>query len=93
MNELQAFRTALREAGQPWSRWGIRLAGAGVVALLALQLLPSVPYAVYDLVGVVALIATGWAMLIVAVVKRRRWAKDHPWPEIPSSDVFLGDAP
>lgn len=92
MSELAAFKSALSAAGQPWSRWGIRLAGVGVVALLILQL-PGVPYAFYGVIGVIALIATGWAMLIVAVVKRRRWVKDHPWPEIPSTDFTLGDAP
>src|SRR5882757_1662640 len=28
------FRAALVAAGQPWSRWGVRVTGAGVVALL-----------------------------------------------------------
>jgi hypothetical protein len=83
MNEAAAFRDALREAGQPWSRWGIRVAGAGILALLALQLAPSPPFALYALIGAVGVIAVGWAMLVVAFIRRRRWAKDHPIADIP----------
>ncbi|MDR3510378.1 MAG: hypothetical protein P4L73_01980 [Caulobacteraceae bacterium] len=87
MSEAAAFRDALRAAGQPWSRWGIRVAGAGIVALLALQLAPGVPYALYVLIATVAVIAVGWAMLIVAVVKRRRWAKANPVLDVPLADA------
>jgi len=88
MSDSAAFRDALNAAGQPWSRWGIRFAGAGILALLALQLIPQVPYGLYDLIAAVGVIAVGWVMVIVAVVKRRRWAKDHP-----VEDVRLADAP
>jgi cobalamin biosynthesis protein CobD/CbiB len=79
MSEAADFRNALNAAGQPWSRHGTRVAGGGIVALLALQVAMMVgvpiPYALYVLIAVVAVIAAGWAMLIVAVVRRRRWAK------------------
>jgi hypothetical protein len=81
--DAEAFRMALREAGEPWSRWGVRVAGAGVVALLALQIAPAVPYAFYCLLAAVGVIAVGWALLIAAFVKRRRWAKDHPVEPVP----------
>jgi hypothetical protein len=87
MSDAAAFRDALRAAGQPWSRWGIRTAGAGILALLALQLAPGAPYAVYLLAASVGVIAVGWLMLIVAVIKRRRWAKDHPVLDIPLTDA------
>jgi hypothetical protein len=93
MNEAAAFRDALRAAGQPWSRWGIRVAGAGILALLALQLAPGVPYALYALVAAVSVIAVGWALLIMAVVKRRRWVKDHPIAEVPLGPEPLTGAP
>jgi hypothetical protein len=83
MSEVAAFRDALREAGQPWSRWGIRVAGAGILALLALQLKPDIPYALYALVLALTVIAAGWVMLIMAFVKRRRWVKAHPVEDIP----------
>jgi len=79
MSEAADFRNALNAAGQPWSRRGVRVAGGGIVALLALQVAMMVgapiPYALYVLIAIVAVIAAGWAMLIVAVVRRRRWAK------------------
>jgi hypothetical protein len=79
MSEAADFRNALNAAGQPWSRRGVRLAGGGIVALLALQVAVMVgvpvPYALYVLGAIVAVIAVGWAMLIVAVIRRRRWVK------------------
>lgn len=79
--EAQAFRDALDAAGQPWSRRGIRVAGGGIVALLALQVIMmftrGLPYSLYILIAVVGVIAVGWGMLIVAVLKRRRWVRDQ----------------
>jgi hypothetical protein len=86
------FRAALNAAGQPWSRWGVRAAGAGVLALLALQIV-VVPYAVYALLAAVAVIAVGWALLIVAMLKRRQWARAHPVADVPLDIGPLGRAP
>ena len=85
--ELDAFKRELAEAGQPWSRWGARAVGAGIVGLLAVQLSFSAgkvaiwltdvaPGAFYILTSLaVALIAAGWGMLVAAFIKRRRWEK------------------
>ena len=84
MNEAEAFRKALNEAGQPWSRRGVRIVGVGVLAMLVLQIAArSVPYAFYFLVLSVAVIAVGWIMLIIAVVNRRRWVKANPIGDVP----------
>ncbi len=93
MSEVADFRNALNSAGQPWSRWGVRVAGGGIVALLALQLIPRVPYALYALIGAVGVIAVGWVLLIMAVLKRRRWAKDHPIADVPLDHHPLTGAP
>ncbi|HXQ12904.1 MAG TPA: hypothetical protein VN805_18085 [Caulobacteraceae bacterium] len=84
--DIETFRAALRAAGQPWSRRGIAFAGAGIVLLALLQgvllgfvrLPPAIAASALPLGGVsLVLIAVGWVFLIVAVVKRRRWAKTH----------------
>ena len=84
--DIETFRAELRAAGQPWSRRGIAVAGAGIVLLALLQsvllgfvrLPPAISASALPL-GILSLvlIAVGWAFLIVAVVKRRRWAKTH----------------
>jgi polyferredoxin len=85
--ELDVFRAELRAAGQPWSRRGIWSAGAGIILLAALQgillgtvqLPPAIEAAIPPLAILsLALIAVGWAFLIVAFVKRRQWSKAHP---------------
>ena len=84
-SELAAFKEALNSAGQPWSRWGVRLAGAGIVALLIVQIASRyVPFALAELALV--LIVAGWILLVVAYVKRSRWAKAHPLEE-PQSPI------
>jgi uncharacterized membrane protein HdeD (DUF308 family) len=83
MSEIADFRAALREAGQPWSGWGVRIVGVGILALLALQIKPNIPYAFYALLVSVAVIAVGWVMLIMAMLKRRQWAKAHPIADVP----------
>lgn len=93
MSEIEAFRKALNEAGQPWSRWGVRVAGAGILALLALQIIANVPYAFYLLILSVGVIAVGWGLLIAAVLKRRRWVKDHPVQDVPLDIGPVGKAP
>jgi hypothetical protein len=87
--ELDAFKRELSEAGQPWSRWGARCVGVGLVGWLivqvswaaggaALWLNNLIPNAFYVLGGLgVAVIAVGWALFIVAFVKRRNWSKTH----------------
>jgi hypothetical protein len=87
MNEAEAFKKALKDAGQPWSGWGIRIVGVGIFALLALQIATNVPYAFYLLVLAVAVIAVGWVMLIVALLKRRQWIKANPVADIPLSEA------
>lgn len=82
-DEAAEFRAALSAAGQPWSRWGVRTAGAGILALLALQVVPHVPYPLVALIAAVGVIAVGWVMLITAVLKRRRWYRDHPITDVP----------
>ena len=78
-SEIETFRKALRDAGQPWSRRGIWTAGAGIVLLAATQFVgQAAPFVIYFfplLIGSTLLIAVGWVMLIVAVVRRRRWTK------------------
>ncbi len=91
-DEAAEFRAALNAAGQPWSRWGVRAVGAGILALLALQLV-VVPYAVYALLVAAVVIAIGWTLLIVAVFKRRQWAKAHPVADAALDIGPLGRAP
>jgi hypothetical protein len=98
--ELQAFKRELDDAGQPWSRLGVRGVGVGLVGLLIVQLsfgagkvaiwlTDWLPNAFFVLTGLaVAMIAAGWVLLIVAFVKRRRWEKAHVF-EPPS----LADTP
>ena len=96
--ELDAFKRALAEAGQPWSRWGARAVGLGIVGLLIVQLAPVAgkaslrltdlaPGAFHVLAGLaVVLIAAGWVMLILAFLKRRRWEKAQALAEPPLPD-------
>jgi hypothetical protein len=90
MNDaLQAFKRQLDDAGQPWSRWGVRSAGAGLIGLLIVQvsfgagkiaiwLSDRLPNAFFILGGLsAAAIAIGWLLLIVAFVKRWRWRRAH----------------
>ncbi len=52
------------------------------------------PYAFYLLLYLaVALIATGWGFLIVAFVRRRRWARDHANLVIPLDIASVSKAP
>ncbi|HEX4195898.1 MAG TPA: hypothetical protein VHZ26_00495 [Caulobacteraceae bacterium] len=80
--ELEVFRAELRAAGQPWSRLGIWLAGAGMLLLVGAQLMgqiaPIAPY-FFTVLGLsLVLLAVGWASLLAAFLKRRQWAKAHP---------------
>ena len=81
-DELQAFRDALREAGQPWSRQGVVLVGAGILGWLIAQLVPAI-WVVYVALISAAAIMVGWVFLVIAFVKRRAWAKAQPLREPP----------
>jgi hypothetical protein len=80
-SEIETFRAELRAAGQPWSRRGVIVAAVGIVLLGVTQFVgQAAPFAALFfplLVGSTALIAVGWVMLVVGVMRRRRWAKAH----------------
>jgi xanthine/uracil permease len=97
-SEIETFRAELRAAGQPWSRRGVAFASTGIVLLALLQsvllgfvrLPPAINGAILPIGGLsLALIAAGWAMLIVAVLRRRRWARTHDLT-MPPLDVGEG---
>jgi hypothetical protein len=75
-DELNAFRAELQAAGEPYSRWGARTIGIGLVALICAQILARGAMLFLGL-AILAVLA-GWAMLIVAHFRRRAWAKAHP---------------
>ena len=76
--ELEAFRDALRQAGQPWSRRGIAVVGVGIVGLVVSQVAPWPAIALSALLTSAVVIMVGWVFLVIAFVKRRRWAKANP---------------
>jgi len=76
--ELEAFRDALRQAGQPWSRRGIAVVAAGFVGLVVSQVAPWPAVALSALLASVVAISVGWVFLVMAFFKRRRWAKANP---------------
>ena len=77
-DELEAFRDALRQAGQPWSRRGVATVGVGIVGLVISQVAPWRVVDVVALLGSFAIIMVGWVFLVMAFFKRRRWAKANP---------------
>ena len=92
-DDIEAFRAALKAAGEPWQQRGIKVCAVGFVALVAAQLSA---HFIDQLAGVLAIfvialiiLGIGWAFLIVAFVRRRRWAKDHANLTLPD----LSDAP
>jgi Flp pilus assembly protein TadB len=85
--ELEAFRAELKAAGEPWQQRGIRIVLAGFALLVVAQVISA--YAMLVLYLAVAVIAVGWAFMIVAFLRRRRWAKDHANLTLPD----LSDAP
>jgi hypothetical protein len=80
-SEIDAFRAELRAAGQPWSRRGTIVVAAGIVFLVAVQFVgqaaPFVALFFPLLIAATLLLAAGWVMLIMGVLRRRRWAKSH----------------
>ncbi|MDR3509939.1 MAG: hypothetical protein P4L64_18785 [Caulobacteraceae bacterium] len=83
--ELEAFRTELRAAGEPYNLWGGRIVGIGLALLVLAQVLSS--YSLLLLYLSLAVMAVGWVMLIIAFVRRRRWAKAHPLQEPSLTDL------
>jgi Flp pilus assembly protein TadB len=83
--ELEAFRDALRQAGQPWSRRGVIICGAGIVGLLISQIAPSQPVVLVALAVSFAVMMVGWVFLVIAFLKRRRWARAQRLIEPPLS--------
>ena len=84
--EAEAYQTELRQAGQPWSRRGVAVTGAGIVGLVIAQVAPTVWIEVLFLVSL-AMVAAGWVMLVVAFIRRRRWAAAHPIDVPPLPDA------
>ena len=84
-DDLETFRAQLRAAGQPYSLWGTRIVIVGLGLLVAAQVLSS--YALVLLGVSLVVIAVGWVMLIMAFVRRRRWAKAHPLQEPSLADL------
>ena len=82
-DELQAFRDQLRAAGQPYSLWGARTVGIAFGLLVLIQILgltqPKwlLQFGLLVFVVCLAVMAAGWVMLIIAFVRRRRWAASH----------------
>jgi Flp pilus assembly protein TadB len=85
--ELEAFRDALRQAGQPWSRRGVTTVGVGIVGLFVSQVAPWREVAAASLLISLAIVVVGWVFLIIAFVKRRRWAKANPLVEPTLADI------
>jgi Flp pilus assembly protein TadB len=77
-DELAAFEAELRQAGQPWSRRGVATVAVGLAGLVVSQVAPWTVVALGALlIGVVA-VSVGWVFLVIAFVRRRRWAKANP---------------
>lgn len=82
-SELETFRAALRAAGQPYSLWGGRIVGLGLLVLAGAQVLAILQQAtswitLLLIAGSLAVMAVGWVMLVIAFLRRRRWARAHP---------------
>ena len=79
--EIETFSAELRAAGQPWSRRGIIAVAVGIVGLGLTQLVgqtaPFVSLFFPLLIGSLVVLVAGWAMLVVGVLRRRRWARAH----------------
>ena len=83
--ELEAFRDQLREAGQPWSRRGVVICGAGIIGLFVSQVAPSGVVALVSVLVSFTVMMVGWVFLVIAFIKRRRWARAQPLHEPPLS--------
>ncbi len=80
-SEIEAFRAELRAAGQPWSRRGVIAVAVGIVGFGLTQFVgqaaPFVPVFFPLLIASILVLAAGWVMLVVGVLRRRRWAREH----------------
>lgn len=80
-SEIETFRAELRAAGLPWSRRGVICTVIGIVILGVVQFLgQAAPFAALFfplLLGSLVVLAAGWAMLILGMLRRRRWARAH----------------
>jgi hypothetical protein len=80
--DLEAYRTLMRAAGEPWQQRGVKVFFLGMAALLGAYLLPMIaPSYVFPagaLVLSIVLFGVSWGMLIKAATARRRWVKAHP---------------
>ena len=79
--DLEAFRAELKAAGEPWQQRGVKtfFVGMGLllIAYVSPMIAPSYLYPAGAVVLSVVVFGVSWAMLIVAAVHRRRWAKAH----------------
>ena len=79
-DDLNAFKAELDAAGQPWSRVGVRIIGAGFIGCLLTLIGGSYVAFIFVermafFVVSLAVIAVGWVFIIMAMLKRRQWAK------------------
>ena len=80
-SELEIFRAELRAAGQPYSLWGVRVIGLGLAILAGIDVLSNtqpkvlLQFGILFLVVALLTILAGAGLLIVAAVRRQRWAK------------------
>ena len=79
-DDLNAFKADLDAAGQPWSRVGVRIIGAGFIGCLLTLIGGSYVAFIFVermafFVVSLAVIAVGWVFIIMAMLKRRQWAK------------------
>jgi len=78
--EIAAFKADLDNAGQPWSRIGVRVIGAGFICCLLTLIGGSYVRFIFIermafFIVSLTVIAAGWVFLITAMLKRRQWAK------------------
>jgi hypothetical protein len=90
--ESETFQIALRQAGQPWSRWGVRITGLGVIGLLVAQV-AATQLTQFLFLASVVVVAAGWSMLVTAFFKRRRWVAEQRLENPPLPDPGALDAP
>jgi hypothetical protein len=78
--EIAAFKADLDNAGQPWSRIGVRIIGVGFVGCLLNMIASEYVVFIFNIrfpifIVCLTVIAAGWVFLITAMLKRRQWAQ------------------